>query len=141
MRSMCIVDGHLVDTRPPARRASGHPDVIDRRGWRIVGVTLTLLVASCGSDWAEVHEVTARQKSDTNVNVNYDICWTSNDPMPKAKVVDSDTQVRITSAVKARGGDSKACLTVENVPSTSPIGDRSVVDGRTGQKFAVSFTG
>ena len=87
------------------------------------------------------HEVTARQKSDTNVSVNYDVCWASNDAMPKAKVVESDTEVRITSAVKAPGDDSKACLTLETVALTSPIGDRAVVDGRTGRKFAVTFAG
>src|SRR4051812_33709592 len=111
MRCMSIADGHRVDAGNCSLGASGHPgrtDLTHRRGWRMFGVALTLLLASCGSDWAEVHEVTARQKSDTEIEVNYGICWTSNDPMPKAKVVESGTQVRITSAVKAPGGDSKA---------------------------------
>ena len=141
---MRTIGGYAFERGNAGSASGGSPQgdrSIRRRGWWLLAVPLMFVLASCGADWAEVHGVTARRKSDTSVSVDYDICWVNNDPMPKAKVVESDTEVRITSAVKARGSDSKACLTTETVTLASPIGERAVVDGRTGKKFPVIFTG
>jgi hypothetical protein len=141
---MRTVDGYVLERGSVASASGGSPQAagqIRGRGRWLLAVPLMFALASCGTDWAEVHGVTAQQKSDTSITVNYDTCWVSNDPMPKAKVVESATEVRIAPAVKARGSDSKACLSLETVTLTSPIGDRVVVDARTVKKLTVTFTG
>jgi hypothetical protein len=141
---MRTVDGHVFEHGNVGRASVGSPQGacrIRRHVRWLLAIPLMVVLASCGTDWAEVHGVTAQQKSDTSISVNYDTCWVSNDPMPKAKVVESAAEVRIAPAVKARGSDSKACLSLETVTLASPIGDRTVVDARTGRKVAVTFTG
>jgi hypothetical protein len=99
------------------------------------------VLASCGTDWAHVQGATAHTRSDTSISVNYGVCWLKNTPMPTPKIVESDTAVRITSEVHSPGGDSKACLTLQTITLAKPIGDRVVVDARTGKTITVAFDG
>lgn len=104
-------------------------------------VLSTLFLASCGSKWLQIEGVTAGSAEATTVHVDYgDFCWSADSPMPGATVIESDTEVRITPNVPAANGDQKKCLTDgEQITLARPIGDRKVVDTRTGAKFTVRF--
>jgi len=115
-----------------------------RRG---AGITATAgllvvpaLLTSCGSKWVQTQAVTADSPEAMTILVDYgSFCWSSPDPMPKATVVESDTEVRITPNVPAPHGDQKLCMTFEDIALAEPIGDRTVIDTRTGSAFTVTF--
>ena len=146
----------MFDWYQPDRR-SGRSAAVDTanqtrsrrpRAWCVFAVASAFVLASCGSDWAQVQAdwarvqgVHAHERSDITIYVDYGICWGRNDPMPKAKIVESDADVRITSVLPASGGVSLACLTLETVTLAKPIGDRVVIDARTGKRFNVAFNG
>ena len=108
----------------------------------IAGAVLcTLALTSCGSKWLQIEGVTAGSREATTIRVDYGpFCWSADSPMPSATVIESDTEVRITPNVPAPKGDQKKCLTDgEQITLDKPIGDRKVVDTRTGARFTVTF--
>ena len=106
-----------------------------------LSVAMAVVLASCGTNWAGVQRATAHTRSDTTILVDYGICWLKATPMPAAKVVESDTAVQITPEVHDPDGDSKACATLQSVTLAKPIGDRVVIDARSGKVIAVVFDG
>jgi len=98
---------------------------------------LTLLLSGCADDAPRVVAAYGDPES-TRLEVGVDTCNRS----PRASVVESDTQVRVTVvADEASGNGSNDCLDNTDVTLSRPLGTRTVVDEGTGESVAVEPRG
>ena len=124
--------------------AQRQQSVCRTRARLLVGLTVLAFspaaLSACGSAWQRPEAITAASADATTITVDYgDFCWSSPDPMPQASVVESATEVRITPNVRSNHGNQKACKTDEQITLQQPIGDRKVIDTRSGGRYTVSF--
>jgi hypothetical protein len=61
--------------------------------------------------------------------------------MPPSKVVESDTEIRITTMRKEPSGSTASCGAFENITLAKPIGARTVIDERRHRKVPIIFVG
>jgi len=96
-----------------------------------------LSLASCGADWVQVQRVVAPEAGSATIEVNYDVCAR----MPPSKVVESDTEVRITTMMKEPSGSTASCGAFENITLAKPIGTRKVIDAHRNRGVPILFVG
>jgi hypothetical protein len=102
-----------------------------------VALTTVATTSAPSTDWVQVQRVVAPEVGSSTIEVDYDVC----SRMPPSKVVESDTEVRITTMMKHPGGSEKACGSFENITLAKPIGTRKVIDQRRNREVPILFVG
>ncbi|MFM2070743.1 MAG: hypothetical protein RLZZ623_1006 [Actinomycetota bacterium] len=118
-----------------------------RHGIHSAGQRVTCLAAVClialascgGSHWVQIIGANADSPNATVVTVGLGICVANPASIPQPSVIESSTEVHVRVAVKQDDGDEASCASLQAIKLASPIGDRVVVDDRTGQRFTVQI--
>ncbi len=101
-----------------------------------------IALSSCGGpDWVKVNGATADGPDETVVFVGLDVCHPDPEVIPESAVVETDTEIRVRLPMKHSGGDEDACAVALPVMLDSPIGNRVVIDDRTGRRFVIAYNG
>jgi hypothetical protein len=100
-----------------------------------------LVVSACGTDRVRITAVAADSPDATVLLLSLDICHPSLDEVPTGDVTESDAEVRVRLSSERSGGDEDDCVGSMLLTLVAPIGDRVVVDDRSGERFVVTFTG
>jgi hypothetical protein len=116
---------------------AGRTSTFRRLATPVVVFAAALSLASCGPDWVQVYSVTAPEVGSATITLDYGICA----HMPPSKVVESDTEVRITTMKKEQTGSTASCGAFENITLSKPIGARTVVDERRHRTVPITFVG
>lgn len=96
--------------------------------------------AACGgSEWAAVDEVRAPSPEATQLLLVLDYCDASQNPRLIDDAVEESTEVRVRLNIAIPNDDRDDCVGIANVTLSSAIGDRTLVDDRTGKRFTVEF--
>lgn len=108
--------------------------------WCLLSTVALFGVCACGgSDWAAVDHVWARSPDATVVTLELDYCDASQNPLIVDSFVESPSEVRVRLDIPIPSGDRDDCAGIAQVQLTSPIGERTVVDDRTGERHVVEF--
>lgn len=148
---------------PPARGAAGHAIEADAEEFtdrllrctgtpgqhgamsasRLPGLAIAAacfsLAACGGSEWAAVEEVRAPSPESTQLLLVLDYCDAGQNPLIIDDVVEKPTEVRVSLSIAIPNDDRDDCVGTANVTLSSAIGDRTLVDERTGKRFTVEF--
>jgi hypothetical protein len=104
-------------------------------------LTVLLQLAGCAADWVNIRMATANSANATTVLLSLDTCHPSQNVVPREDVTESDTEVRVRLSMKQPSGDQDDCAGAVTMELQNPIGNRVVVDDRTGQQFTVLLPG
>ncbi len=108
--------------------------------WCLLSTVALLGVCACGgSDWAAVDHVWAGSPDATVVTLELDYCDAGQNPLTVDSFVESPSEVRVRLDIPIPSGDRDDCAGIAQVQLTSPIGERTVVDDRTGERHVVEF--
>jgi hypothetical protein len=101
------------------------------------------LLASCGSgtDWVAIQGASASSPGDTVVELVLQICRADPPEIPASAVSESDDEIRVLIPFEHSDEDEAGCLGVFPIVLGAPVGDRVVVDDRTGFIVTVQFNG
>lgn len=97
------------------------------------------LAACGGSQWAAVDEVRASSPDSTQLLLVLDYCDAGQNPLLIDDAVEESTEVRVRLNIEIPNDDRDDCVGIANVTLSSAIGDRTLVDDRTGKRFTVEF--
>jgi hypothetical protein len=101
----------------------------------VVGCALGV-VACGGTDWVKVIDADATSATATEVMLTLGICALPAS-IPPPIVTESSTEIRVRETMRHPDGPGASCASGQRVVLGSPIGQRVVVDDRTGRQFAV----
>jgi len=109
-----------------------------QRGLTLVAACFAL--AACGgSEWAAVDGVRAPSLESTQLLLVLDYCDAGQNPLLIDDAVEKPTEVRVRLNIAIPNDDRDDCVGTANVKLSSAIGDRTLVDDRTGERFTVEF--
>lgn len=107
---------------------------------RAVGAIAVLVLTACGgSDWAAVEQARASAPDATELTLELDYCDAARNPAAVDDVVESPTEIRVRVDIPIPSDDRDDCIGTAIVRLSSAIGQRAVVDDRTGRRHAVDF--
>jgi hypothetical protein len=101
------------------------------------------LLASCGggTDWVAIGNASAGSPDDTVVELVLQICRADAPEIPASAVSESDDEIRVLLPFEHSDEDEAGCLGAFPIVLGAPVGDRVVVDDRTGRIITVQFDG
>ena len=112
-------------------------------GSKALVLGLVGLLASCGgdTDWVEIGNASAGSPHDTVVELVLQICRADAPEIPASAVSESDDEIRVLLPFEHSDEDEAGCLGAFPIVLGAPVGDRVVVDDRTGRIITVQFNG
>jgi hypothetical protein len=112
-------------------------------GSKALVLGLVGLLASCGggTDWAAIEGASAGSPDDTVVELVLQTCSADAPEIPVSAVSESDDEIRILLPLDHSDEDEAGCLEASPIVLGAPVGDRVVVDDRTGRIITVQFDG
>lgn len=119
----------------PARRAESSL----RRPRIALAIVFVGMTACGGPGWAAVTEVRATSPDATQLLLVLDYCDASRNDVTIDDAVESPSEVRVRLDIPIPSGDRDDCQGVAYVMLSSAIGDRTVVDDRSGKHHEVEF--
>ena len=112
-------------------------------GSKALALGLVGLLASCGgdTDWVAISGASAGSPDDTVVELVLQICRADAPKIPASAVSASDDEIRVLLPLEHSDEDEAGCLEAFPIVLDAPVGDRVVVDDRTGRIITVQFNG
>jgi hypothetical protein len=112
-------------------------------GSKALVLGLVGLLASCGggTDWVAIENASASSPDDTVVELVLQICRADAPEIPASAVSESDDEIRVLLSFEHSDEDDAGCLGAFPIVLGAPVGERVVVDDRTGRIITVQFNG
>jgi hypothetical protein len=112
-------------------------------GSKALVLGLVGLLASCGggTDLVAIENASAGSPDDTVVELVLQICSADAPEIPASAVSESDDEIRVLLPLEHSVEDVAGCLGAFPIVLGTPVGDRVVVDDRTGRIITVQFKG